>query len=218
VDRFVDEVKRQLKNDAPQGLEEIDCVRPLTMISAWVDSLLLKSTNSADPGQVRNIWNRIVDDFLANPFVKQHRSSIKWGLKLSEKFSVRALGKLVPKAASLLSALGTVSPWLAARLRLTDDYSASALNDGAFGDPKISYIVYGHTHHYELVPLRAGLPVGGNWEVVYLNSGTWKPVLDRAKSNKDFFPYTVMAYLAFFRGLERKGKAFETWSGSLEHP
>jgi hypothetical protein len=27
-----------------------------------------------------------------------------------------------------------------------------------------------------------------------------------------------MTYLAFFKGDERKGKAFETWSGSLESP
>jgi hypothetical protein len=57
-----------------------------------------------------------------------------------------------------------------------------------------------------------------NGKEIY-DSGTWHAVFDRAQyrpKDEEFFGYRVMTYLAFFKGDERKGKAFETWSGSLE--
>jgi len=71
------------------------------------------------------------------------------------------------------------------------------------------------------VPLRTGTPAGRKGNVVYINSGTWRAVYDLAQyrpNDEEFFGYHVMTYVAFFEGDERKGKAFETWSGSLESP
>ena len=71
------------------------------------------------------------------------------------------------------------------------------------------------------MPLRTGTLTAETQQDIYLNSGTWRAVYDFARSrpkDEEFFGYHVMTYLAFFKGDERKGKAFETWSGSLEFP
>ena len=107
------------------------------------------------------------------------------------------------------------------RLGLTDNYYMYALREEAFRDTNIHYIVYGHTHRQAIVPLQTATAATGAQHVVYINSGTWRAVFDLAQNrpkDEEFFGYHVMTYLAFFTGTERKGKAFETWTGSLESP
>ena len=63
-------------------------------------------------------------------------------------------------------------------------------------------------------------PIGVE-QIVYINSGTSRPVFDLARfrpKDEEFFGYHVMTYLAFFKEGERKGRFFETWSGSLKPP
>jgi hypothetical protein len=53
---------------------------------------------------------------------------------------------------------------------------------------------------------------------MYLNAGAWRPVHELAKVNpkeEEFMSYHVMSYLAFFKDDERRGRPFETWSGTL---
>jgi len=224
VDRFPYEVESRMKERAPEGLREIDNVRPLDLIPTWVDGLLRKSPDAKAAEEVRNIWNEVVADFLSLDFVKRHHSALKWGLRLSERMSIRKLGNIVPRTWNLVTSIISSSSLLnklACRLGLSDDYFQYALCEEAFRNPHISYIVYGHTHRHEVVPLRAGKEVTGTEQVVYINSGTWRAVFDLARyrpKDEEFFGYHVMTYLAFFKGGERKGKAFETWSGSLEAP
>ena len=224
VDRFAYEVERQLGKKVAEGLREIDNVRPLDLIPTWVDGLLRRSPDPEEASRVREIWNQVAHEFLRNDFVRGHHSSLKWGLRLSEGMSFRGLGKIVPWAKNLVTSAGSVSPLLnkfISRLGLSDDYYTWALHEDAFQDPNISYIVYGHTHRHEIVPLRSGTIAGGTERDVYINSGTWRAVYDLSRyrpKDEEFFGYHVMTYLAFFKGDERKGKAFETWSGSLESP
>jgi len=223
VDRFPYEVEEQFGKKVAEGLKEIDNVRPLDLIPTWVDGLLRRNPDPKEASQVREIWNEVAAEFLRNDFVQRHHSSLKWGLRLSEGMSFRGLGKIVPWAKNLVTSAGSLSPLLnklVCRLGLSDDYYTWALREEAFKDPNISYIVYGHTHRHEIVPLRSGAS-GGTERDVYINSGTWRAVYDLSRyrpKDEEFFGYHVMTYLAFFKGDERKGKAFETWSGSLESP
>lgn len=212
--RFPREVERELGPQAAQGLREIDNVRPLELIPNWVDGLLRKRPDPNQAMQVRKIWNRVATDFLNIDFVKRHHSALKWGLFLSEGMSFRRLAEIIPLGKKLLTSFRSMG-----RLSLSDDFYTFASKEQAFRDPKFSYIVYGHTHHHEVIPLRAGKEHNGIDQVVYINSGTWRAVFDLARvrpRDEEFFGYHVMTYLAFFKGTERKGKAFETWSGSLE--
>ncbi len=55
---------------------------------------------------------------------------------------------------------------------------------------------------------------------VYFNAGTWRRVHCQtrlAPAEHEFIASDVMTYLAFFQGDERKGRPYETWSGTLGH-
>jgi UDP-2,3-diacylglucosamine pyrophosphatase LpxH len=232
VDRFAFEVEQQLKHkiaegrtDVWEGLREIDNVRPVYLVPKWVDGLLKRNADAKEvTDQVREIWNRVVNDFLKIKFVKRHRSTLKWGLRLFEGMSFRDLGKIIPWGENLLTSFGSIFPRfnkLLCRWGLSDSYYPYALGEKSFHQEEISYIVYGHTHRHEIVPLRTGKASDGNQSVVYINSGTWRAVYEQDRyrpKDEEFFGYHVMTYLAFFENDERKGKAFETWSGSLEYP
>jgi UDP-2,3-diacylglucosamine pyrophosphatase LpxH len=79
---------------------------------------------------------------------------------------------------------------------------------------KKAFIVYGHTHHSEVV----SLDNVNSKDQIYINSGTWRAVYEMAKADYKlprFVNYKVMTYLAFFKDDERGGRKFESWSGSL---
>lgn len=226
LDRFPYVVEKRLGAIAAEGLKEIDNVRPAELIPKWVDGLLRRNPDTEQAKQIREIWNEVASDFLRVEFVRNHRSTLKWGLKLSEGMSFGSLGKIIPRGKNLLTSFGSVFPWfnkLLSKWGLSDGYYPYALDEKAFKDPNpnVYYIVYGHTHRQEIVPLRTGTSTPKTQQDIYLNSGTWRAVYDLARSqpeDEEFFGYHVMTYLAFFKGDERKGKAFETWSGSLESP
>ena len=97
-------------------------------------------------------------------------------------------------------------------------FAHHALQEEAFLDRAAQFIVYGHTHHYEMVPLDSfpGTPKPTNQ--MYINSGTWHTYFDLATHKPEeqkFIPYQVLTYLAFYKGDEHAGRHFETWSGTF---
>jgi hypothetical protein len=223
VDRFAYLVEKRLGERAPKDLREIDNVRPFELVPTWIDGLL-RRTDRDTAREVRKIWNEVADDFLKLPFVRQHHSSIKWGLRLTEGMSFSSLGKIVPWGKNVLTSLAAVSPalnGLLCKFGASSEVYPCALKEPAFADPEISYIVYGHTHRQEIVPLRTSTNAAGKPKSAYLNSGTWRAVFDLAQArpkDAEFFEYHVMTYLSFFKDDERRDREFETWSGSFESP
>jgi hypothetical protein len=54
---------------------------------------------------------------------------------------------------------------------------------------------------------------------MYINSGTWHPLHELGKVDprkRSFIMHKTMSYLGFYRSDERKGRTFETWSGTLD--
>jgi hypothetical protein len=164
VDRFPAEVKRRLGAVLPEdciaGLEEIDNVRPLVIIPAWIDGLLRKTCNPQQQRAVKQVWDELAGDFLGLEFVREHRNPIHIGLKLSIRFSIGLLSRVLL--------------WGAARMNWGKDlpFYPNALNEPAFRDGSARFVVYGHTHHYEIVPLRSESTSTGLLEQIYINSGT----------------------------------------------
>jgi hypothetical protein len=78
--------------------------------------------------------------------------------------------------------------------------------------------VHGHRHRYEIVPLDSSRVNGKRFNQMYLNPGTWRRVHELAKAKpkqEEFMGYHVMAYLAFLKDGEGRGRPFEAWSGTL---
>lgn len=111
----------------------------------------------------------------------------KWAQDLTQKISFYALRKFVLNFADLL--------------RSTDQPNyRDALRENAFLNRSARAIVYGHTHHYMLVPLKVTAGAEGFREQMYLSPGTWRPYHELAKrhpSEEEFVPYQLMTYLAF---------------------
>ncbi len=151
----------------------------------------------------------MVDRFLKISFVKAHdtwwnpfETVDKLGslLRISQLLTLRGLGKT------------------ASRFTMNKSCYEDASRERAFKDQLARYVVYGHSHHPEIVPHDIVTNNGVTAEQVYLNSGTWRRVHRLARNKPDqleFVTNHVMTYLAFFKDGERKGRPFEAWTGVL---
>jgi len=213
LDKFAIEVKERLKGRLPgaceAGLKEIDNVRPLAMIPAWVDGLLQKTCTQELAVEVKQIWNELVHQFLKVDFVKARpfgtSALIKLGFEISGDVSLTGLSDVITFFEAKFGGHG-------------GSFFPYALHETAFKEGWAKFIVYGHTHHYELVPLQSSQQGDQSIDRLYINSGTWRPVHELARFHaiqKQFVRYHVMTYLGFFKGDERKGRGFENWSGAL---
>jgi len=215
LDKFGVVVRQRLGPRLPDacdtGLKEIDNVRPLSIIPIWVDGLPEDTCTPLITEEVKSIWNELVHEFLELDFVKARPFGssllIKLGFKISSELP--------------MSGLSDVAAWFSSKFGggRAESFYPYAMHEKSFIDGWAKFIVYGHTHHYEIVPLQS-LPQGNTvTNQIYINSGTWRPVHELARfhpGQKHFVGYHVMSYLAFFKGDERKGRAFESWTGALE--
>jgi hypothetical protein len=215
LDKFGMSVRQQVGSRLPDachaGLKEIDNVRPLSMIPIWVDGLL---TNTCTPDlakEIKGIWNNLVYQFLRLDFVKARPFGSSILIKLGFEISSE-----VPMAG-----LSDVAAWFSSKFGggRAETFYPYALHEKAFTESWAKFIVYGHTHHYEIVPLQSIQQGSDITNQIYINSGTWRPVHELARfhpGQKQFVGYHVMTYLTFFKGDERKGRAFECWTGALD--
>jgi len=92
-----------------------------------------------------------------------------------------------------------------------------ALQEPAFLNNSARFIVYGHTHFHEIIPLDSDGEPPHEQDQLYINSGTWRSYYDLAvKDPKEqkFVRYQTLTYLTFYKDDEREGRLFETWSGA----
>jgi UDP-2,3-diacylglucosamine pyrophosphatase LpxH len=188
-------------------LREIDNVRPLWEIPAWIQGLCMRYSGITN--QMHDIWNGLVDDFCALNFVKQHQHwDLKAALRLSEDFSFDRLRQIVES-------------WIARKLWSdSDDYRGFAYKEWAMQQAKARYVVYGHTHQAEQVPLDLMPPTAsGVTEALYFNTGTWRKVFEHTVFDPDrceFIGWYVLTFLVFYLAAEKEpDRNYEVWSASL---
>jgi UDP-2,3-diacylglucosamine pyrophosphatase LpxH len=218
LNRFGAQVERELGDDLPEsalvGLREIDNIRPRLLVPVWIDGLLERSCpQPAVRKQVKKIWDALADEFLEQPFVRNRDTwcpiDIVDGLQKALKFTRRL-------------SVGWAS-WIAQwmwQLRGAScaSFHEHALTEQDFRNRRAKHIVYGHTHFPEVVPLDASFAEGYVLHQAYFNTGTWRRVYEQtrfAPSEHEFIPADTLTYLAFFKDDERRGRPYETWSGTL---
>ena len=216
VNRFPLVVVQELGADLPdacaKGLREIDNVRPLVLVPVWVNGLVWRTCSKPIAEKIKQIWDRLADEFIHLPFVTERLwtsrlfgsvAKLEWALKFSHGVS--------------LGSLSEVANWVAAKVASHEGpFYPNAFSEPAFKSGEADFIVYGHTHHHEIMPLN--VVADGSNAQIYINSGTWRTVHELARlhvSEQEFAGYHVMTYLAFFKDDERNGRKFETWSGTL---
>lgn len=219
LNRFPAEVRRQMGDELPRacldGLKELDNVRPMLVIPIWINSLLKRTCRDQKQiKRVKNIWDNLADEFLHLQFVRARDvalnffdgvDKLEWALKFSKGVSMQQISQLVT--------------WLKEKARGGEvTYHQTAFKEPAFINKTARFIVHGHTHHREIVPLDSAYAGGRRLDQMYLNSGTWRRVHELARFNpkeQEFMGYHEMTYFAFYQNDERKGRPFEVWSGSL---
>jgi hypothetical protein len=218
VNRFGVEVERRLLHELPPqtvlGLREIDNIRPLLLIPVWIEGLLERTVASTElRRRVKQIWDDLADEFLALPFVRERDTwrprDLVDGLQRAIKFSRR-----MP-----VNWASSVSQWLnGLRGANGASFSTHALGEPEFRNRRAKYIVYGHTHTGEEVPLDSSYAEGFTLNQMYFNSGTWRRVFQQtrlAAQEHEFIAHDTLSFLSFFQGDERKGRPYETWTGTL---
>ena len=217
LNRFPEAVRQDVLlgpiNPLVSRVKEIDNVRPLLDIPGWIQGLCNEYDGVEE--RLHEIWNRSVDEFFDIDFVKNHGrigpdflDLLKMAMHLSSTFSFGKLKEI----------LGS---WAARHFySRADDYKRYAYNEAALKSNSVKYVVYGHTHRAEQVPLDT-VPLPGNifMEKVYFNTGTWRKVFEATAFDEEkceFIGWHVMTFVVFYLGSEKeKDRNYEVWSGSL---
>jgi UDP-2,3-diacylglucosamine pyrophosphatase LpxH len=219
VTRFPAEVEKQLGDRLPgnfyHGLREMINVRPNVAVPLWVASQIKHYGLAERMGAaLKEIWNDLVTEFLKLDFV--HALDQKWNpfdnvdelellLKLTRRTSLHNFNKAMMLVKSKLFDGDT-------------SFAKHAMKEDAFISRKADFIVYGHTHHHETIPLDVYSRQG---KVIYqflVNTGTWRSYYDLTRYHPEqqkFMPLQLMSYMAFFIGDERTGRRHEAWLGKL---
>ncbi len=218
LNRFPVEVERRFGSELPpsfvESLRQLVNVRPALATPLWISSQLRQNNVPEDEQKkLKDLWDEISKKFLKLDFVKESNIPFKLDpvdgletiIRLTDNVSFKTLDSLVV--------------WIRKKFGSEDiTFAAHALKEEAFLDRKAQFVVYGHIHHHEVVPLDSYPGINHPTNQMYINSGTWHPYFDLAINKPEeqkFIPYQVLTYLCFHKGDERQGRLFETWSGAF---
>jgi len=216
--RYPEELKRKpdLNPEIVDNLRHITNVRPALATPLWISGQIKRLSNEhlltgMNERDIKRIWDDLGEKFLSlqfvrdmdTPFFPDAVDTMEMAIKISKLISLETLDNLIYKLQKR-------------RLFGGSDHSfmQNALKEPAFLDDTARYIVYGHTHHQETVPLDYD-DHGGNQ--IYFNSGTWHTYFDLARKDpteKKFVPYKALSYITFYKDDEHDERHFETWTGA----
>jgi UDP-2,3-diacylglucosamine pyrophosphatase LpxH len=218
INRFPLEVKKRLQEDLPpilmESLYDLVNVRPALATPLWIGSLLRQNKVSpAVQQKLKELWDVVCNEFLALPFVQEEDKPfrldvvdvLEFAVQLTNRFSFKTIDDIVIWARKKFNPSGKT-------------FAHHALKEEAFLNREAHYVVYGHTHRYEIVPLDSFPGTPRPTHQLYINSGTWHTYFDLATNKpreQKFIPYQVLTYLTFYSGDERGGNRFETWTGTF---
>jgi UDP-2,3-diacylglucosamine pyrophosphatase LpxH len=212
--KFPGKLRAMVGADHPgvESIDDIDDVRPVYAVPAWVrqQSVIRPELLRA----ISSVWSEVVDEFLANDFVRS------W-LKTQHKTFSLDLGKklrlLLELSRNKVIAHGSDE-------RLTQLYrffqhsfdgKMSAVAATELQKRRgLRYVVNGHSHFPSMQPLGRidGKPA------VYFNTGTWRAVHQIGHDlggRPSFLPYDAMTYLVFFPTDDKLGRDYEWWTGAM---
>lgn len=212
--RFPPLLRSKIDVADPVELDDIDDVRPIYAVPAWVRQLSEQRRGIVRP--LHETWCQLVEEFLSNNFVKDWMKAHKRGFKLDPGKQLRLLlelstGRIMGKAQDK---------------RLTQAYKVFQHTfDGRFAqraaeqlaDKKykgLQYVVNGHSHFPSMTPLGH---INGK-AAVYFNTGTWRTVHQigtHTEGRPTFLAYDAMTYLVFFPDGDPLGRDYEWWTGAM---
>lgn len=216
--RYPLEVQRRYGDRLPSGvidsLRRITNIRPALATPLWISGQIRRHAESAAlEKELKKVWDDLCDQFLQLDFVRELDKSFQFDivdalelvLKISKRASFETLDELVL--------------WVHNKMNENENSLAeNALQEPAFLNNSARFIVYGHTHYHEIIPLDSDGEPPNERHQFYFNSGTWRSYYDLAIKNpreQKFARYDTFTYLTFYKDGERSGREFEAWSGAF---
>ncbi|HSL46201.1 MAG TPA: hypothetical protein VK897_22390 [Anaerolineales bacterium] len=215
--RYPVEVQKRYGDELPIGiidsLRRITNVRPALATPLWISGQIRRHANStALESELKGVWDDLCDQFLQLDVVREEDKAFKFDMV----DAMQVLLKISKRAS--FDTLNDIVIWVHDRLRENERSLAEhALHEPVFLNNTARFIVYGHTHHHEIIPLDSDGEPPMEQDQFYINSGTWRSYYDLAvKDPKEqkFVRYQTFTYLTFYKDDERSGRHFETWSGA----
>ncbi len=215
--RYPVEVQKRYGDKLPtaiiDGLRRITNIRPALATSLWISSQIKRHAGSAAlEAELKEVWDDLCDEFLQLDVVREEDKAFKFDMVDALQLAIK-----ISKSASF-ETFNDIVIW--ARNRMSEkerSFAEHALHEPAFLNDTAKYIVYGHTHHHEIISLDTNGKPPYEQSQLYMNSGTWHSYFDLAikdPSEQKFVPYQTLTYLTFYKDDERAGRQFETWSGA----
>lgn len=217
LNRFPVEVARQLP-ELPQkiiaNLRQLSHVRPALATTLWVSSQIKHSELPDDTqDKIKSIWEKMGAEFLALDVVRDFDQRLEF-----DSVDKLEIALNIAKFTSFQT-INDLALWVQEKIWGGNiSFVRYALEEKAFKEKKANYIVYGHTHHYELIPLDTEENGRQLEDQVYFNSGTWQTFFDLAVNKpyeQKFIQYQLSTYLLFYKDDERRGHKFETLSATF---
>jgi UDP-2,3-diacylglucosamine pyrophosphatase LpxH len=205
------------KQAIKRNFQEIENVRPLSSVIEW---LLYQVGQSRTLKEViEDTVQEVITAFENLDFVKGwYARHDKWTDWRDEADKIQAFLFLLRN----FKLYRTETLWdlvmQAKDYFIKDDLLEAAPQEFLQLDPRIRYVVYGHTHDPLVSAVRSTPGNPYPLEQVYLNTGTWRERFFKASQDDSYIPWKNMTYAIFYRAGERENPfpVFETWTGSLK--
>ena len=217
LNRFPVEVQKRFGDELPEGivdsLRRLTNIRPILATPLWISGQIKNYAESkALEDELKEVWDDICEEFLQTDFVREADKLFQFDIVDAMNLVVK-----ISKRASF-STINEVVTWAYDKFGGEEkSFAKHALKEPAFVKDEARYIVYGHTHHHEIVPLDEDVKPPHTESQLYFNTGTWHSYYALAIKNpaeQKFVPYQALTYLIFYKDDERNGHHFETWSGA----
>lgn len=213
LNQFPRRVREELALDAAHPLarafHEADNIRPLLALPQYLLAASRHFGSKPQQEKIHQLWTEASQPFLDLPFVHQLDKPWQWDTVDTLQTFFRF------QQATTLGLQAQLSRFFQ-RFAQAGSYREQAQRAADAGHADT--IVYGHTHHSELVALGARTRNGQRVEQIYVNTGTWRsqhaPVL-QADGSFPFVNYHTMTHAFFYKDDERFGRRHELWQGSL---
>lgn len=215
--RFPIEVQKRYGDQLPAGivasLGRIANIRPVLAAPLWISGQIKShaGTRSVE-NKLKKVWDEIAGEFLELDFVRQADKAYKFDMVDAMQLIIKISGR------ASFSTINDVVIWVRNKMwGVKHSFASHALLEPTFLNNTNQFVVYGHTHHYEVIPLGTDNGIPQAESQLYFNSGTWHSYYDLAIKNpreQKFVPYQSLTYISFFTHQEHDGRRFETWSGA----
>src|SRR5207244_6764252 len=194
----------QMSSATWAALCEIDQIRPMLLVPAYMESVLERTATPAIRNRIKRMWDYMVEQMLHLDIGRQltRSSSLDLidGLAAALKFTRRDSHNWIGRTMSFLADL---------RGATNLSYAPHAMSDADVRNRRARHIVYGHTHQHEIIPLDASHADGYVLNQTYFNAGSCRcsyRATQMLAGNHELCGCDTFSLLCFYQGDERCGR------------